>query len=175
MHAISRAVDLATNWLLVIAAFFAFGVAFVVLFDIVARALGIVFYGTSDYVKNMIVAIVFLWLPSCVKTDSMLRMDFALHAVPPRARAAMLVFGCLLGAFFFGAITIGAIEPTLESWRTGEVEDRGIGVTVPVWPSRAAILFGCAAAAFIYVLRAVEIVFGGPAARDALAGDPPGS
>lgn len=158
MRKISRVVDVFTNWLMIAAAIFAACIAFFVLFDIIARNVGIVFYGTAEYVRNIIVAIVFLWLPYCVKVDSMLRMDFVLGAVPYRVRVWMLVFGYILGAIFFGSIAFGAIEPTYQSWLVNEVEDRGLGILVPVWPARAAILFGCAAASLIYILRTVEVV-----------------
>jgi TRAP-type C4-dicarboxylate transport system permease small subunit len=158
MRRLSRAVDVFTNWLMIIAAIFAACIAFFVVFDIIARNVGIVFYGTAEYIRNIIVAIVFLWLPYCVKQDSMLRMDFVLAAVPHRLRVTMLVFGYILGVLFFGAIAYGALEPTYNSWLTNEVEDRGLGIIVPVWPSRAAILFGCAAASLIYILRAFEVV-----------------
>ena len=158
MRRISRAVDLFTNWLMIIAAIFAACIAFIVLFDIMARNMNIVFYGTAEYVRNMIVAIVFLWLPYCVKSESMLRMDFVLNAVPFRGRVVMQSFGYILGLIYFGTIAFGAVEPTYESWRIDEVEDRGLGILVPVWPARAAILFGCAAAALIYILRMFEVL-----------------
>jgi TRAP-type C4-dicarboxylate transport system permease small subunit len=162
MRSLSRAVDQLTNALMVIAAIFAALIALFVLFDIIARNVGIVFYGTAEYIRNIIVAIVFLWLPYCVKQDSMLRMDFILAAVPHRTRVVILIFGYILGVMFFGAIAYGALEPTYNSWLTNEVEDRGLGIVVPVWPSRAAILFGCAAASLIYILRAFEVALARP-------------
>jgi len=175
MRGISRVVDILTNWLMVVAAMCAACIAFFVLFDIIARNVGIVFYGTPEYVRNIIVAIVFLWLPYCVKVDSMLRMDFILSVVPHRVRVGMLVFGYILGIIFFAAIAYGAIEPTYQSWRVNEVEDRGLGILVPVWPARAAILFGCASAALIYVLRAIEVLVSKPgeegAAESTFAGN----
>ncbi|MGE0255801.1 MAG: TRAP transporter small permease [Alphaproteobacteria bacterium] len=158
MRGLSRAIDTFTNWLMVVAAIFAACIALFVFFDIVARNVGIVFYGTAEYIKNIIVAIVFLWLPYCVKVDSMLRMDFLLMTVSPGVRRVLVVFGYLLGVLFFASITYGAIEPTYTSWLTNEVEDRGMGITVPVWPARFAILFGCAAASLIYILRAIEVL-----------------
>lgn len=162
MRKISRFVDVVTSWLMIVAAICAACIAFFVLFDIIARNVGIVFYGTPEYVRNIIVAIVFLWLPYCVKVDSMLRMDFILSVVPHRVRVSMLVFGYILGVIFFAAIAYGAIEPTYHSWRVDEVEDRGLGILVPVWPARAAILFGCASASLIYILRAFEVALSKP-------------
>lgn len=162
MRRLSRTIDVFTNWLMVVAAIFAALIAFFVLFDIIARNVGIVFYGTAEYIRNIIVAIVFLWLPYCVKNDSMLRMDFVLGAVPHRVRVVLLIFGYILGVAFFGAIAYGAMEPTYMSWLTNEVEDRGLGIIVPVWPARAAILFGCAAASLIYILRVFEVAYARP-------------
>lgn len=157
MGLVSRLADRLTTALMVIGALFAFSIAVLVLADIVARNTGIVFYGAPEYARNMIVAIIFLQLPFCVRIDSMLRMDFLLSAAPLRLRVGLLVFGCVLGVAFFAAIAYGAFEPTLNAWQTGEVEDRGLGVRVPTWPTRFAILLGCAAAAMLYVLRGVEI------------------
>ena len=174
MQAISRAVDVFTNWLMVIAAILAACIALFVFFDILARNTGIVFYGAPDYIKNIIVAIVFLWLPYCVKVDSMLRMDFLIAALSAGARRYLLIFGYMLGILFFAGIAYGALEPTYHSWLTNEVEDRGMGITVPVWPARACILFGCVAAALIYILRSLEVLLDTPTSRPSVATFEPG-
>ena len=170
MRLVSRLADRLTTALMVIGALFAFSIALLVLTDIIARNTGIVFYGAPEYARNMIVAIVFLQLPFCVRIDSMLRMDFLVSAAPRRLRTGLLVFGCVLGLVFFAAIAYGAFEPTVNAWRTGEVEDRGLGVRVPTWPTRLAILLGCAGAAMLYVLRGLELILqpgAGPGSAEA--------
>ncbi|MBM3558537.1 MAG: TRAP transporter small permease [Alphaproteobacteria bacterium] len=174
MHSISRGVDAFTNWLMVIAAILAACISLFVFFDIFAHNAGVVFYGAPDYIKNIIVAIVFLWLPYCVKADTMLRMDFLVAALSEGPRRAFIMFGHVLGVLFFAAIAYGALEPTYNSWLTNEVEDRGMGITVPVWPARAAILFGCIAATLIYILRIVEVALGINAGPSAAARSEPG-
>ena len=165
MRLVSQLADRLTTALMVMGALFAFSIALLVLADIVARNTGIVFYGAPEFARNMIVAIVFLQLPYCVRIDSMLRMDFLLSATPHRVRVGLLVFGCVLGLVFFASIAYGALEPTVNAWETGEVEDRGLGVRVPTWPTRLAILLGCAVAAALYVLRGLEIVLRPDAGR----------
>ncbi len=169
MRLVSQLADRLTTALMVMGALFAFSIALLVLADIIARNTGIVFYGAPEYARNMIVAIVFLQLPYCVRIDSMLRMDFLLSAAPHRLRVGLLVFGCVLGLVFFASIAYGALEPTATAWQTGEVEDRGLGVRVPTWPTRLAILLGCAVAAALYVLRGLEIVLRPDAGRGSAA------
>ena len=64
---------------MVVAAMWAFLLAFYILIDVVGRAFGFPLKGTHELVKNAIVMIAFMQTAYCVMARSMLRADFILH------------------------------------------------------------------------------------------------
>ena len=61
-------VDALTRAMMVVAAFCAFGLAFAILIDVLARNTGIKFYGVPEYIRNWLIVIVFLQKESGWKT-----------------------------------------------------------------------------------------------------------
>ena len=94
----------------------------------------------------------------------MLRADFFITLFSPALQRAFGLIGYLFGIVFFAGIFIGAFDPAIDAWRTGEYEGAG-AVHVPVWPARFAILTGCALAAFNYLLAAI-LLFQEPTGQD---------
>lgn len=145
-------IDRLTRGLMIVAAFCAFGLAFLILTDVVARNLEITFYGTAEYVRNTIIVIVFLQLPYTVRIRAMLTVDIFVGALPHRWRAPIALLGNVLGLMFFAAVAAGAFHPAVEAWVTNEFEGEG-AVRVAAWPARSAVVFGCSLAAFYYLIR----------------------
>ena len=75
MSRLLRGVDAVTKAMMVLAAFCAFGLAFLILVDVLARNTGIKFYGVPEYIRNWLIVIVFLQLPFAVRIRSMLAVD----------------------------------------------------------------------------------------------------
>jgi TRAP-type C4-dicarboxylate transport system permease small subunit len=146
------ALDALTKLTMVVAAFCAFGLAFLILTDVLARNTGHTFVGVPEYVRNTLIVIIFLQLPFAVRLRSMLVVDIFVGVLPDTARVPLAVFGYMLGFAFFGALAYGAFEPAVNAWVKGEVEGEGV-VEVAAWPAKFAIVYGCGLAALLYALR----------------------
>ena len=167
-----RGLDAIARGMMILTAFCAFGMAFLILVEVTARASGIKFYGAAEYIRNMLIVIVFLQLPYAVRIQSMLSVDILVGSLPRKAVVPIAIFGCLMGVCFFGAVAAGAFGPAVDAWVDGEYEGEGV-VDVPAWPAKFSIVVGCGFAAFYYFVRIVEIFkWGAPAAHspDASAG-----
>ncbi|MEP4380165.1 MAG: TRAP transporter small permease [Alphaproteobacteria bacterium] len=158
---ILRLHDLVSRALMTLAAFWAFGLAFYILVDVVARNLGVQIDGTAEIAANSIVIIVFMQIAYCIHIRGMLRADMLTSVLPESATKILRLFSAILGALFFAAIVIGTFEPAIESWNVGEWEGPE-NFRVPVWPARFAVVIGAALAVVSYVLAAVEIFLRSP-------------
>jgi TRAP-type C4-dicarboxylate transport system permease small subunit len=155
---LNRVSEFVSKMLMVVAAIWAFVLAFYILVDVIARNLNMPIEGTSEIVTNSIVVVVFLQLAYCVHIRGMLRADFLLQLMGPRLTRILNIAGCLLCALFFACIVYGSYTGAWDAWVTGHFEGDG-ALRVPTWPARFAVLLGCALAAINYLLIAVtEIV-----------------
>ena len=84
----------------IFAAFCAFSLAFLILVDVLARLFSIKFYGVAEYVRNMIIVIVFLQLPFAIRIASMLRVDVFTSMMPKVLQVPLYTLGNLLGVLF---------------------------------------------------------------------------
>ena len=155
---LNRFSDWTARALLAFSATLAFVLSFLVVADVIGR---VVFNspvkGTPEIVSMTIVVICFLQASYAIRSGGMLRVDAVTDVLPTRVRAALAVFGCLLGALFFAVILYGGVDPLLHSWRSGEYEGEG-ALRVPTWPARATVLIGSALAMLDYVLLALAQV-----------------
>ena len=157
--------DAISKTAMILAAFCAFGLAFIILVDVVARLASIKFYGVPEYVRNWLVVIIFLQIPFAVRIRSMLAVDIFVHKMPAASRTPLDAINSLLGAFFFGAVALGGLSPAVEALLTNEFEGQGV-VEVAAWPARFAVVFGCGVAAFYYLVRIYEAWKGYPVAGE---------
>lgn len=155
-----QGLDIITKGMMILTAFCAFGMAFLILIEVTARALGLQFYGAAEYIRNALIVIVFLQLPYAVRIRSMLSVDILVGSLPRRTVVPISVFGCLLGICFFGAVAAGAFGPAVDAWVDGEYEGEGV-VDVPAWPAKFSIVVGCGLATFYYLVRIFEILKSG--------------
>lgn len=144
---------------MVLAAAWAFLLCFIILADIIFRALNMPLQGTKEIVANSVVMIVFLQLGFAIRSRSMLHADFLVHLFGKRSRTALRVAGYLIGACLFLLFLKGGIDPALRSFANGEFDGEG-ALRVPVWPTRFVILLGSALAAFNYLVLALIEAFG---------------
>ena len=154
-----RLADRLTRLLMVLAAAWAFLLCFVILADIIFRALNMPLQGTKEIVANSVVMIVFLQLGFAIRSRSMLQADFLVHLFGTRTQSVLRVLGYLLGACLFLLFLKGGIDPALRSFANGEFDGEG-ALRVPVWPTRFMILLGSALAAFNYLILASVEAFG---------------
>lgn len=151
--------DRISKFLMLFAAAWTFGLAFLVMGDIVGRT---VFdrpiYGTAEMVAASIVIIVFLQVGYAIRSRSMLKADFFVILLPDKVQRVLLAVGYLLGAFFFLMIITGGWEASVRSLVEGEFEGEG-AMRVPSAPARWTVMVGSALAMINYLVMAYLDVF----------------
>lgn len=141
--------------LLAFAATLAFLLSFLVVADVVGRtAFGAPVKGTPEIVSMSIVIICFLQASYAIRSGGMLHVDVVPALLPPRLRAALTAFGCLLGLAFFGVVLYGGLDPLAHAWASDEYEGEG-ALRVPTWPARFVVILGAGLAALDYLLLAI--------------------
>jgi TRAP-type C4-dicarboxylate transport system permease small subunit len=151
--------DRVSKFLMVAAAAWAFGLAFLIMADIIGRA---VFskpvYGTAEMVAASVVIVVFLQAGYAIRSRSMLRAEFLVVLLPDKVQRFLLAIGYLLGAAFFLMIITGGWEESIKSFVAGEYEGEG-ALRVPSWPARWTVLIGSGLAMVNYLVMAYVDVF----------------
>lgn len=151
--------DRLSKFLMVAAAAWAFGLAFLIMADIVGRTVfGKPIYGTAEMVAASVVIVVFLQTGYAIRSRSMLRADFLVILLPDKLQRVLLAIGYLLGAVFFLMIITGGWEESVKSFVAGEYEGEG-ALRVPSWPARWTVLLGSALAMVNYLVMAYLDVF----------------
>ena len=151
--------DRVSKFLMVAAAAWAFGLAFLVMANIIGRTVfSKPIYGTAEMVAASIVIVVFLQAGYAIRSRSMLRADFLVVHLPDKVQRALLAFGYLLGAAFFLMIITGGWEESIKSFIEGEYEGEG-ALRVPSWPARWTVLVGSGLAVINYLVMAYLDVF----------------
>ena len=151
--------DRLSKFLMVVAAAWAFGLAFLVMANIVGRyVFDYPIYGTAEMVAASIVIIVFLQVGYAIRSRSMLQADFLVIHLPEGVQRILLAIGYLLGAAFFLMIITGGWEESVLSYVEGEYEGEG-ALRVPSWPARWTVLGGSALAMINYLVMAYIDLF----------------
>lgn len=156
--ALVRLTDRLTKLLMILGAAWAFFLCFFILADIITRALNVPISGTKEIVANSVVIIVFMQIGFAVRSNSMLRAEFLVLAMPKPVQKGLLIFALALGAALFLFLMKAGITPAVRSFANGEFDGEG-ALRVPVWPTRWMIIFGAGLAGFNYVLLAVVEIF----------------
>ena len=155
---IISAFDRLTKFLMVAGALWAFGLCFLVLAEIGARAINQPISGTKELIANSVVMILFMQVGYAVRSGSMLRADFLVVLLPPVWRKALLIMAYVLGAAFFLFLFKSGLIPAMRSFEGGEFDGEG-ALKVPVWPARFAIVGGSLLASINYVLLCIIEIF----------------
>jgi len=153
-----RLSDRLTKFLMILGAAWAFFLCFFILADIITRAMNMPISGTKEIVANSVVIIVFLQIGFAVRSNSMLRADFLVTAMPVPVQKVLLIFAFVLGAFLFFFLMKAGIKPAIRSFANWEFDGEG-ALRVPVWPTRWMIIFGAGLAGLNYVLLAIVEIF----------------
>lgn len=151
--------DRLSKFLMVAAAAWTFGLAFLVMGNIVGRfVFDSPIYGTAEIVAASIVIVVFLQVGYAIRSRSMLKADFLVIHLPDVVQRVLLAIGYLLGAAFFLMIITGGWEESILSYVEGEYEGEG-ALRVPSWPARWTVLVGSGIAMINYLVMAYIDVF----------------
>jgi len=144
---------------MIVAAAWAFGLAFLVMANIIGRTyFDFPIYGTAEIVAASIVIVVFLQAGYAIRSRSMLKADFLVVHLPDKIQRTLLAIGYLLGAVFFLMIITGGWEESISSYVEGEYEGEG-ALRVPSWPARWTVLIGSGIAMMNYLVMAYIDVF----------------
>ena len=102
--------------------------------------------GIPELAPLCIVAILFLQVANCQRTGQMIRSDsllIKLHQAKPRLAIALDAVYHLTGALLFLAIAWAVFPSAVDAWQSGDfVGVQGL-FTLPTWPTKAAVVFGC--------------------------------
>lgn len=151
--------DRLSKFLMVVAATWTFGLAFLVMGNIIGRTyFDAPIYGTAEIVAASIVIVVFLQTGYAIRSRSMLRADFLVVHLPEKVQRTLLAIGYLLGAAFFLMIITGGWDESIRSFVDGEYEGEG-ALRVPSWPARWTVLVGSGLAMLNYLVMAYIDVF----------------
>lgn len=151
--------DRLSKFLMVAAAAWTFGLAFLVMGNIVGRyVFDAPIYGTAEIVATSIVIVVFLQTGYAIRSRSMLKADFLVHHLPETVQRILLAIGYLLGAAFFLMIITGGWEESVLSFVELEYEGEG-ALRVPAWPARWTVMIGSALAMINYLVMAYIDIF----------------
>ncbi len=151
--------DRLSKFLMIVAAVWAFGLAFLVMGNIIGRTVfDAPIYGTAEIVASSIVIVVFLQAGYAIRSRSMLKADFLVIHLPEKVQKVFLAFGYFLGAAFFLMIITGGWEESIRSFVEGEYEGEG-ALRVPSWPARWTVLIGSGLAMINYLVMAYIDIF----------------
>lgn len=135
----------------VLSAFWVLMLAFTIVGDALSRAiLNHPLQGTTEVLKNSVVAITFLQLPLAIMTGSMLRTEIVSETVGPVLRRLIRTVTYLTGAALFLMIAYSSWDPAVVAFNIGEYEGEG-ALRVPTWPVRFLLIATSVFAAYAYL------------------------
>ena len=153
-----RSLGSLVNILNIIAAAWLLMLAFVILYDVIGRAVfNSPFLGAREILGNSVVAILFLQVPLAIHRGNMLRTTLIYDLTGTNGKRVIDITTFLLGAGFFVAMGVGGWHDMITGWRIREFE--GIGaLEIPVYPLRTMAVFLSFLGAIVYVAMVAEIV-----------------
>lgn len=157
--------------LLVVASLLAMGLAFIVVVDVIGRAVfNSPLRGTAEIVASSIVVIAYLQVTYAIASGGMMQVTLITDLLPPWLRSLVAALTCSLGVVLFFVITWGSIDGFWTAWTAGSYEGEG-ALRVPTWPVRLSVLVGSALATATYVLlvaRHLQAAASGTTASEAI-------
>ena len=118
-----------------------FFMAFWMCSDVVARAVfNRPFPGTSELVKSLLPAIVFLSLAYALRHERHVRVEIILDLLPPKVRGLLNAMAYFIGFIIFSAVAFYGWGPAWQGWLVREYE--GVQLEIPVYPIRFICVLG---------------------------------
>ncbi len=117
------------------------GLMFLTTADVVGRyAFNQPVPGAYEISELLLIGIVFLPVASVQSLPGHIRLEVFESKLTQRARLALDIFGHLIGLFIMSIMTWQA---WLLAWRVWVLKEYSVGIVqVPVWPAKAAFVFG---------------------------------
>lgn len=124
---------------------------FAIIADVLGRSLfSAPIQGTSEVIKNSVVAITFMQLPLAILSGSMLRTEIFADALPLVMRRVFRTVGYLMGMSLFLLIAWSSLEPAAYAYQIGEYEGEG-ALRVSTWPVRFLLIATAVYSAIAYL------------------------
>ncbi len=128
--------------------------------DVIARGLfNAPLKGAYEIVQFSVVMIVFLQLPDVVRVDRLTRSDGFLLMIggrrPNLARSMRRIINAV-SAILMGLIAYIMFPEFLHMWKTNDFFGVPGLFTLPWWPVKLVITFGCGLACVIFVLKVIK-------------------
>lgn len=117
--------------------------------------------GVPEIVKISVVGLVWCMMAHTLKVGAHLRSTILMDRMPPKARRAVELVACLLGAVMFGLIVYSGWDQMIDAWRVGEFEGEE-PVRVPTYPVRSLVLLGALLTSIQFCIMFVEHLRGRP-------------
>jgi TRAP-type C4-dicarboxylate transport system permease small subunit len=135
----------------VVSAVWVLVLGFAIIADVVGRSVfSYPIRGTTEVIKNSVVAITFMQLPLAILSGSMLRTEIFADGLGTLGRRLLRTLGYLMGICLFALIAWSALEPAAYAYRIGEYEGEG-ALRVPTWPIRFLLIGTAVYAAIAYL------------------------
>lgn len=136
----------------VVSAFWILLIAVVIIVDVLGRAIfSSPLQGTSEIIRNSVVAITFLQLPLAILSGSMLRTELVSEFLGLNGRRILRTLAYLLGLCFFALIVYADWQPAMFAYRIGAYEGEG-ALRIPIWPVHIILLTTSAMCAVAYLI-----------------------
>jgi TRAP-type C4-dicarboxylate transport system permease small subunit len=134
-----------------------FFVAFWMSSDVVSRSVfNRPFPGTSELVKSLLPAIVFLSLAYTLRHERHVRVEILLDRLPEKGRNLLNMVASLIGFSIFLVVAIFSWEPAWQGWLVREYE--GVQLKVPVYPIRFVTVLGAGLFSLQFLINFFESV-----------------
>jgi TRAP-type C4-dicarboxylate transport system permease small subunit len=118
-----------------------FFMAFWMCADVVARfSFNWPIPGTSEVVKSLLPAIVFLSLAYALRHKRHVRVEIVLDFFPPQVKGLFNVIACFMGFITFAAISFYCWDPAWQGLLVREYE--GVQLEIPIYPIRFICVLG---------------------------------
>lgn len=112
--------------------------------------------GTTELVKSLLPAIVFLSFAYTLRQERHVNVEIVTNRLPRLARKTLSCVSNFLGFSIFAVITYASWGPAYSGWLTKEYE--GVQLEVPVYPIRFIIVLGAAIFSLQYFINMVANV-----------------
>jgi len=132
-HWVNRQLAGFTGWLMLV-------MTLLLIADVVARGVGTPLQGMAESSVFVMMIVIYLGFARCEEKGEHVSLEFALNAMPLRARLVMLAVSQLIAVVTICLLFYGVATDAWSSFLTGTaVEGR---IEIPLWPTKFTMVFG---------------------------------
>ena len=110
--------------------------------------------GTTELIKSVLLAIVFLGVPLTLRRNAHIRTTVLVRRFSKKAKTTVSVIGSCIGAVVFALVCVYGWEAAVKAWEVQEFE--GVQLRVPTYPSRFIMVLGSALLVIQYLINIVR-------------------